>query len=813
MLVVRIISVFFISLLLSLNIAKGQTVDYTITSSGTSLTVKFKPSSDITSQKIIGTNVTIKYAKSNNVTLGTVTNHISGVSVSSQFGQADDPYDNTYWMEDFGSAPISAATQTYLSGVEYDLFTVAIEQTGYGTGSFSLVDDGLTNYSGCYIEFNGSAGDATDYATPFYGTGSSNTEVSTDATIGTAIVWIGTTTDWASTGNWTGGSIPNEFQGVSIPTSPAGGNFPQLSSSISLKYLELNSSSYIDINDQTLTITQDIAGSGTFKGSESSSLNYTGSTASTLSMNQDTTGSTNVLKNLTINNASGLTIGNATRVVGILTLTSGTVTSGGNLTMAAASKYQYGQVASSGTGTISGNMTVEKIVNDTNTGWRNFSLPLAGSLSGLSGMDLLYSSHGTANERNIFKWDASDAGSGSSVGWTSASSSDDETNGFLLYADRGAGTIHNIDTIISHTGTYEGGDFDFDFYTAVDPDGSGSDATGWNNVPNPWPSNIDIDQIFASSFFSGITYKAIHVWDAVSGQYIAKCSTSVSITNYNTNGGTTSTSILQPFQAFWVKSDLGGVGATQRTLPSSVRTTDTSGMGKYFKKNFELLRLNVFDKDSAWDQTVIYFADGATPDLDPAFDAYKLDSYNTSVPSVYSVAKDAKLAINALDENKFVHSVPLGFKTNKTGLVSFSVDLSELNPGVHVYLEDKLLGGYHNIKESAYTFTAGPMDSKDRFVLHFMPNALSTDQLITEQEGLKVSGNGVEVYAFVPERFANQTYQIVVTDMMGRLVYTSNNLELVEGANKLNIPVKNSAYYSVRISNASSSVSSKVFVK
>lgn len=630
-----------------------------------------------------------------------------------------------------------------------------------------------------------------------------------------AKVWNGGTTGqetaWSTGANWCPASAPAAGEAIIIPSSLS--YYPVLSGDISLNSLELQSGASLDLNGHQLTLTNGLNTTGTIKGSTTSSLIINGTAAVALTMDQTTPGVSNALRNLTVNNSGGLSLNNALRVSGILTLTSGTLTSGGNLTLAALNKYQYGQVSPSGAGTIAGNLSIEKVINDTTTGWRNFALPLNGSLSGLSGIEMLYSNHATATERNIFSWDASENTGGNANGWTSASASDDENKAYLLFSERGAASIHHIDTLISFTGAYSHADFDADLYATVDPASSGASATGWNNIPNPWPSNIDIDEIFASNFLNGITYKAIHVYDAVSNQYIAKCSSGVSLTNYNTAGGTVSTSILQPFQSFWVKSDLSGFSAHTKTLPNSVRTTDTTGMGKFFKKNYDLLRLNVLDKDSAWDQTVVYFATGASANLDEAFDAYKLISYSTDVPSIYTVTADGKLAINALDESKINHSVALGFKTNKTGNVTFSVDLSELNPNTHVYLEDKVMGGFHNIKEAPYTFAASTMESNDRFVLHFMPYALSLDQLIQPKAQLSVAGNGVDVFAFVPENSSTQTYKLEVMDMMGRVVFVSDKVELKAGTNKLDLHVPASANYAIRLSNSGATVNAKVFIK
>lgn len=47
--------------------------------------------------------------------------------------------------------------------------------------------------------------------------------------------WLGYTTDWNSTGNWSTGEIPDETIAVVIPTSPTGGNHPVVSNGVNAK--------------------------------------------------------------------------------------------------------------------------------------------------------------------------------------------------------------------------------------------------------------------------------------------------------------------------------------------------------------------------------------------------------------------------------------------------------------------------------------------------------------------------------------------------------------------------------------------------
>src|SRR5690606_39691353 len=79
-------------------------------------------------------------------------------------------------------------------------------------------------------------------------------------------------------------------------------------------------------------------------------------------------------------------------------------------------------------------------------------------------------------------------------------------------------------------------------------------------------------------------HDALPIWNINgSAQYVAICSTGVTMTQYNNTGVTSSASVLAPFQAFWVKTDVDQT----LSLGTSNRTTSTTGLGTFMKKRSE----------------------------------------------------------------------------------------------------------------------------------------------------------------------------------------------------------------------------------
>ena len=617
----------------------------------------------------------------------------------------------------------------------------------------------------------------------------------------------GTSTAWATAANWCPAGVPSSGEKLVILDQA---NDPILSASIALDSLHIASGAKLTLSGNQLTLDGGLTGTGMIIGSSTSSIIFNGTTSSTLYMDTTQWDTTNLLQNLTVNLTGGasLTLGSKVGVLGILLPTAGTITTGGNLRICARTTSSYGQIDPTGSGTISGTLTVQKALSNTNAGWRHIGLPVIGTINDIDSFDILDSSHTVPAEKNIKYWNAVPVSGNDAPGWTVPDSTFGPTVGYAIYGNNSSGGKHDFSQIWSASGTISSGQRDFVVKNSVAGGSSDPDDQGWNLIANPYASNLDVSTLWTTTLNSA-SYKAIHVYDQINDQYTAICSSGVTIiTNGGASGTPNSASVVAPFQAFWVKASSN----TTLSFTAANQTISSSGLGTFMKKNYDLARIDVYDADSAWDQTVVYFDENGNPGMDNGLDAFKLYSYDAAIPSLYSLSPDGNYAINALNSAVQTHSLPLGFRSSKTGQMSFNLNTSELDAKWFVYLEDKQLGIFYDIKANPYTFNH-TQNSDSRFVLHFQTYGLSAEKLVSDIQNMNISGDGSAVYVFVPAFYKDQNYQLEVIDMAGRVVYTDTKLSLNHGMNTLNLNLNANAYYAVRIKAAEGIVSGKVQIR
>jgi hypothetical protein len=74
--------------------------------------------------------------------------------------------------------------------------------------------------------------------------------------------WLGNTSDWHNTSNWTRGSVPGQSDWVVIPSSPSGGSMPVLSGDAAIYNLEIQPGASLDLGTYSLTVEGDFVNNG-----------------------------------------------------------------------------------------------------------------------------------------------------------------------------------------------------------------------------------------------------------------------------------------------------------------------------------------------------------------------------------------------------------------------------------------------------------------------------------------------------------------------------------------------------------------------
>ncbi len=187
--------------------------------------------------------------------------------------------------------------------------------------------------------------------------------------------WTGAvSSDWNDPGNWNHASVPGATDSVAIPAGTL--HAPDLNnSSYTVSDFKLDSAQTLTLGTGNLTVTGGFTSRGTVTGNGKLVLNGT--------LVQDIAGNGTV-GNLELSNGSGAVIGagaaDSLKITGLLTLTSGTLTTGDRLVLRSVSPTATAMVAPV-SGAVSGNVVHERYLSAPANGsggrsWRLLTSPL-----------------------------------------------------------------------------------------------------------------------------------------------------------------------------------------------------------------------------------------------------------------------------------------------------------------------------------------------------------------------------------------------------------------------------------------------------
>jgi hypothetical protein len=132
--------------------------------------------------------------------------------------------------------------------------------------------------------------------------------------------------------------------------------------------------------------------------------------------------------------------------------------------------------------------------------------------------------------------------------------------------------------------------------------------------------------------------------------------------------------------------------------------------------------------------------------------------------------------------------VPLGYKTTIKG--NFTITIFQTDgffTAQNVFLEDKMLGVIHNLKEASYNFTTEKGVFNERFVLRYTDKTLGTGDFESEDKTIVVFKEKNELK--IKSEFET-IKRVTIFDLLGKKVF-EETLKDVNEFRTSNITLKN----------------------
>lgn len=518
------------------------------------------------------------------------------------------------------------------------------------------------------------------------------------------------------------------------------------------------------ISGTALTLSQNATATGT------NNLSFAYNTAQTASYEIPT--ATTVLNNLTINHPAGVTLASDTAMKGILTVTSGTLTTGGLLTLKS-SECCTATVAPVG-GAISGIVTAERYIPVGQRAYRFLSSPvttttyinanwqagthITGADGATNGFDVT-----TGNGSSMFTYN------NTTPAWTALGN----TNATVLTAGvpyltyiRGSRSasltvppslvsIVSDAATLSATGTLKTGD--------VLVSGLNETAGGFSAVGNPYQAQVDMAAIFSGSnaTASNLNTGFYYVVDpslGTKGAYLAVDVTAAATGHIS--------QYLQPGQACFVKTIAAGAASlTFKEIHKSVAAAQTT----IFRiKNTAIASIDLTLSDinaNRLDVLKVAFDANQSNAVDDN-DASKMTNFDESMASSNS-GKLLSIEKRAIPTD--TDEIPLNITKYRGTSYSIKAEGSGLT-GPSPYLFDQFANKTIEIPQDGSIDYAYTVDAA-------IPASIAADRFkLIYAKTLKTIDNAVTGFALYPNPSKSNSFSVVIPQTMSKVSLTVSNL-------------------------------------
>lgn len=300
--------------------------------------------------------------------------------------------------------------------------------------------------------------------------------------------------------------------------------------------------------------------------------------------------------------------------------------------------------------------------------------------------------------------------------------------------------------------------------------------TGYNLIGNPYASPIDAKQFIQenSATINGSIYFWTHTIPASGGVYPVNNYASYSLAGgvAAASGGSKPTSFIQTGQGFFVDAMSSGTV----NFDNSMRKIQASNL---FFRTSEPVKdrfwLNLVDETTSYNQILVAYMENATNNFDNGIDAKLLTNSSNSLSSIINEEQYVIQGKSSFDDND---EVPLGFVANQNGNFTISLDSVEgIFSNQDIYLWDKNLNIYHDIKQAGYNFNSIAGTFNDRFSIVYKSLAMSNEEFNNHEQVLIYIDNSNQI---VVKNDENLIDSVEIFDLTGRLLYNNSNVGKAE---------------------------------
>jgi len=287
-------------------------------------------------------------------------------------------------------------------------------------------------------------------------------------------------------------------------------------------------------------------------------------------------------------------------------------------------------------------------------------------------------------------------------------------------------------------------------------------------------------------------------------------------------------------QGFFVSSilDAGLVGLTQpvvggnilfknsqriykkETATSSVfLRSNSEGITSITEDDLDLrqkIRLMYVSPDGYHRQLLAGVDENGTNDFDLGYDAPLIES---NKEDMYWQFNDTKFIIQAVNNFNDGQVLPIGIKTNKDGLSTIKIEeLENIEASTDIFVHDKELNVYHDLKQSNYEVILSAGEYLDRFELTFSNSSLDIKDIKNEDLKLMTYYSNYIDGVVLLNPYLIEVKSVEIYNVLGQSINHFNNITPKDyTVFKMNI--NSSGTYIIKINTENAILSKKVLVE